>query len=171
MKKTFCKGDVEVAFFRVQVGLEFKNETSNQTVSINKGDLHVDYIQVGKDAKDISIRNYELNISSTSVLESSANVDRLSPKLFLTLAPGESSILETSFSIPVPVKDGTKPTGTVQPGQHTVVIGVSGWLGSNELATQVQTKLSGIGKLWTSAVRSRPIELLVESPSVIQVCN
>jgi hypothetical protein len=172
IKKSFCRGDQEVAFLRVQVELQFTNETKNQTVSINKGDLHVDYIQVAKEAKDFSTtsRNYELSISSTSVLDSSANLDQLNPKLFLTLGPGESSTLESSFSIPVSVQNGTIE-GTLPPGNHYVVIGVSGWLGSNELAKQVQTRLSQIGKLWTSAIRSRPIELVVESPSVIQVCN
>jgi hypothetical protein len=170
-KMIFCRGDAEIAFLRVQVDLQFTNQTDKQTLSINRGDLHVDYIQVAKQAKDFLIKNYELNISETSILESSINLNRLNPKLFLTLGPRESNTVELSFDIPVSAQNGTIVRGTVQPGAHTVVIWVSGWLGSDELAIQVQKKLTEIGKLWTSPVRSRPIELTIPAPSVIEACR
>jgi hypothetical protein len=170
-KMIFCRGDGEVAFLRIRAELQFTNQTDGQRVSINRGDLHVDYIQVAKQAEDFLTKNYELNISETSILESSINLNRLNPKLFLTLGPRESNTVELSFDIPVSAQNGKIIRGTVQPGAHTVVIWVSGWLGSDELAKQVQKKLAEIGKLWTSAVRSRPIELTIEAPSVIEWCR
>jgi hypothetical protein len=167
--KGFCWGDKEVVFLRVRSTLLLTN-VGRETVSINKDDLHVDYIIVAETAKDMVLNHYELQISQTPIQDSSVKYGKTAAYRFLTLKPGGSGHLEISFSIPVSNASG-EIRGTILPGKHMVVLGISGWLGSDELAGETQQQLPSLGLIDTSTVRSRPIELLVDKPTIVQHCN
>lgn len=171
LQKEYCRGDSDLAWLRVRSQVEITNHTKGRTLSLNKQDLHVNSIQVAKQIEDSSTKPYQVNISQTWIVGPSASLDHLDPALFLTLKPGRSVLTEISFSVPVSVQAGKDVSGTVPPGKYLVVLGVSGWQGSEDLASKVEAKLKELGNIWQGTIRSLPMSLSVEFPTQIESCK
>jgi len=172
-KIAYCQGDADIYTAELQLKLQFTNLGPSKLIVYKpRNPIEITGGGVAKDARDLEERRYETTLQYDMFVEppNLAESERPDPNLFAIFDPQESYDLPAALALMVRSKSAHFIPGTIEAGDHTMIITVDDWPFATDAGNRLRAKWAHVGVLSYDHVASQPFVFSLSPAPELRKC-